>query len=45
MAASVLALAVALLIGASSRVDTGAAAAPVTEEGLEVSFPDLRKRT
>jgi hypothetical protein len=42
MAASLLALAVALLLGASSRVDSGAAAAPVTEEGLEVSSPDLK---
>uniref|UniRef100_A0ACD5ZWP5 Uncharacterized protein n=1 Tax=Avena sativa TaxID=4498 RepID=A0ACD5ZWP5_AVESA len=38
MAASVLALAVALLIGASSQVDNGASAAPVTEEGLEVTY-------
>nr|BAJ96410.1 predicted protein [Hordeum vulgare subsp. vulgare] len=38
MAASVLALAVALLLGASSRVDHGAAAAPVSEEGLQVTY-------
>ncbi|VAI83853.1 stromal cell-derived factor 2-like protein [Triticum dicoccoides] len=38
MAASVLALAVALLLGASSRVDHGAAAAPVSDEGLQVTY-------
>lgn len=38
MAASILALAVAILLGASSRVDNGAAAAPITEEGLEVTY-------